>query len=71
MVNPLQFPPCTGRHYTDRCDVFSFGIVLWEMIARRRPFLNEGKGPVNSMAIFWAMANGMYLFVWSVVLVLI
>lgn len=47
-----------GRYYTDRCDVFSFGIMVWEMLARRRPTLLGAKG--NNMAILYAMANGTY-----------
>ena len=47
----------SGRYYTDRCDVFSFGMMVWEMLARKRPMvLGTQRG--NNMAILYAMANG-------------
>ncbi len=49
----------TGRRYTELCDVFSFGIVLWEMITRKKP-LGAVKGQHSNMAILYAMANGMF-----------
>ena len=48
----------TGRYYTASCDAFSFGIVVWEMITRKRPTLGAGKSQHNNMAILYAMANG-------------
>ncbi len=53
----LLHPPIAGRYYTDRCDVFSFGMMVWEMLARRRPML-LGTRKGNNMAILYAMANG-------------
>jgi len=47
-----------GRHYTERCDVFSFAIVVWEIITRKRPTLNVKGQNASSMAILYAMANG-------------
>ena len=49
---------CIGRNYNESCDVFSFGVVFWEMITRRRPTLGAGKGQHSNMAILYAMANG-------------
>uniref|UniRef100_A0A6A7GAJ4 non-specific serine/threonine protein kinase n=1 Tax=Hirondellea gigas TaxID=1518452 RepID=A0A6A7GAJ4_9CRUS len=31
----------SGKHYTEKADVFSFGIILWEICARKIPY--EGK----------------------------
>lgn len=28
-----------GKKYDQKCDIFSFGILLWEMIARKYVFL--------------------------------
>ena len=53
----LTSVPTAGRYYTDRCDVFSFGMMVWEMLARRRPML-LGTSRTNNMAILYAMANG-------------
>lgn len=27
-----------GGKYTEKCDVFSFGIVLWEVMSDKKPF---------------------------------
>jgi hypothetical protein len=48
----------TGRYYTDACDVFSFAIVVWEMITRQRPVLTTVRGNISNMAILYQMANG-------------
>uniref|UniRef100_A0A674DZF3 Mitogen-activated protein kinase kinase kinase 7 n=1 Tax=Salmo trutta TaxID=8032 RepID=A0A674DZF3_SALTR len=38
-----------------KCDVFSWGIILWEVITRRKPF-DEIGGP--AFRIMWAVHNG-------------
>lgn len=50
----------TGRYYTDACDVFSFAIVVWEMITRQRPVLTTVRGNISNMAILYQMANGRF-----------
>ncbi|CAB3375388.1 Hypothetical predicted protein [Cloeon dipterum] len=44
-----------GSSYTEKCDVFSWGIILWEVLTRRRPFDNI-KGA--TVAILWAVHTG-------------
>ncbi|XP_059472248.1 mitogen-activated protein kinase kinase kinase 7-like isoform X2 [Neocloeon triangulifer] len=44
-----------GSSYTEKCDVFSWGIILWEVLTRRRPFDNI-KG--TTVAILWAVHTG-------------
>jgi mitogen-activated protein kinase kinase kinase 7 len=44
-----------SQTYTEKCDVFSWGIILWEVLARRKPF-EELNGP--SFAIMWAVHGG-------------
>lgn len=41
--------------YTEKCDIFSWGIILWEVLARRKPF-DEVGGP--AFAIMWAVHKG-------------
>ncbi|XP_058444718.1 mitogen-activated protein kinase kinase kinase 7 [Malaya genurostris] len=43
-----------GSTYTEKCDVFSWGIILWEVIAREQPFRNIE----NSYAIMWRVHQG-------------
>ncbi|CAB1340434.1 unnamed protein product [Coregonus sp. 'balchen'] len=42
-------------NYSEKCDVFSWGIILWEVITRRKPF-DEIGGP--AFRIMWAVHNG-------------
>ena len=45
----------TGSNYSEKCDVFSWGIILWEILTRRKPF-DEIGGP--AFRIMWAVHNG-------------
>eukprot|EP00026_Physarum_polycephalum_P002356 Phypoly_transcript_02362.p1 GENE.Phypoly_transcript_02362~~Phypoly_transcript_02362.p1 ORF type:complete len:737 (+),score=63.66 Phypoly_transcript_02362:510-2720(+) len=42
-----------GSHYSEQADVYSFGIVLWEMIFRTKPWLNT-----HAMRITQAVVAG-------------
>ena len=46
-----------GNKYSEKCDVFSWGIVLWECMARKKPF-DEIGGP--AFRIMWAVHSGMF-----------
>ncbi|XP_075354498.1 mitogen-activated protein kinase kinase kinase 7 isoform X4 [Mycteria americana] len=50
-----NLPSLTGSNYSEKCDVFSWGIILWEVITRRKPF-DEIGGP--AFRIMWAVHNG-------------
>ncbi|PIK40753.1 putative mitogen-activated protein kinase kinase kinase 7 isoform 2 [Apostichopus japonicus] len=44
-----------GRQYNEKCDIFSWGIILWEVLSRKRPFDNiEG----SAFTIMWAIHEG-------------
>ncbi|KAG5876182.1 hypothetical protein JTB14_032390 [Gonioctena quinquepunctata] len=45
----------TSSHYTEKCDVFSWGIILWEVTSRRKPFYNQGG---TAFSIMWAVHKG-------------
>lgn len=40
--------------YTEKCDIFSWGIILWEIISRRKPFEHIG----NALCVLWAIYTG-------------
>ncbi|XP_063954739.1 mitogen-activated protein kinase kinase kinase 7-like isoform X2 [Lytechinus pictus] len=44
-----------GSAYSEKCDIFSWGVILWEVISRRKPFDDIG-GP--AFRIMWAVHNG-------------
>ena len=41
--------------YTEKCDVYSWGVILWEVLSRRKPF-DELNGP--PFAVLWAVSKG-------------
>lgn len=40
--------------YTEKCDIFSWGIILWEVLSRKKPFQSKG----SAFAIMWAVHKG-------------
>ncbi|KAJ7988942.1 hypothetical protein DPEC_G00314420 [Dallia pectoralis] len=44
-----------GDNYSEKCDVFSWGIILWEVITRRKPFDEIGG---SAFCIMWAVHRG-------------
>lgn len=45
--------------YTEKCDVFSWGIILWEVLSRRKPF---DEPDWSTYRIMWAVHTGIYTF---------
>ncbi|XP_018333081.1 mitogen-activated protein kinase kinase kinase 7 isoform X2 [Agrilus planipennis] len=45
----------TSSNYTEKCDVFSWGIILWEVLSRRKPFYHIGG---SAFRIMWAVHKG-------------
>ncbi|KFD50397.1 hypothetical protein M513_08779 [Trichuris suis] len=43
-----------GSKYDEKCDVYSWGIILWELLARRMPFEEMAK---SAYQIMWAVHN--------------
>ncbi|XP_012253187.2 mitogen-activated protein kinase kinase kinase 7-like isoform X2 [Athalia rosae] len=44
-----------GSRYTEKCDVFSWGVILWEVLSRRKPFDDIGG---SAYRIMWAVHIG-------------
>ncbi|KAG8039543.1 hypothetical protein G9C98_008186 [Cotesia typhae] len=44
-----------GSRYTEKCDIFSWGVILWEILARRKPFDDIGG---SAYRIMWAVHVG-------------
>ena len=49
-----------GESYTTKCDIFSFAITLWEMLARKVPTIDVSAAQLNSYAILFQMVQGKY-----------
>lgn len=45
----------TSSRYTEKCDVFSWGIILWEVLSRKKPFFNHAS---SAFTIMWAVHKG-------------
>lgn len=56
-----------GSTYTEKCDVFSWGIILWEVLSREQPFKNIEL----AFGIMWSVHKGklfitnLFIFYWS------
>lgn len=44
-----------GKNYSEKCDVFSWSIILWELVARQKPFSHMTD---SALAIMWAVHMG-------------
>lgn len=44
-----------GNAYTEKCDIFSWGIILWEILSRKKPFDDIGG---SAFRILWAVHGG-------------
>lgn len=42
-------------NYSEKCDVYSWGIILWEVLSRRKPFADMTGPPYQ---IMWAVSHG-------------
>ncbi|KAL1139930.1 hypothetical protein AAG570_006907 [Ranatra chinensis] len=43
-----------SSNYTEKCDVYSWGIILWEVLSRRKPFEDKA----TAYTIMWAVYSG-------------
>ena len=48
-----------GCNYSEKCDVFSWGIILWEVITRHKPFDEIGG---SAFRVMWAVHSGNCFF---------
>ncbi|XP_065218385.1 mitogen-activated protein kinase kinase kinase 7-like [Planococcus citri] len=44
-----------GHTYSEKCDIFSWGIILWQVLSRQKPFNEVG---VNALRIMWSVHQG-------------
>uniref|UniRef100_A0A914BWM5 Mitogen-activated protein kinase kinase kinase n=1 Tax=Acrobeloides nanus TaxID=290746 RepID=A0A914BWM5_9BILA len=44
-----------GKKYDQKCDIFSFGILMWEMLARRQPITDPDS---HAYTILWQVSEG-------------
>lgn len=49
----MLFP--AGSNYSEKCDVFSWAIILWEVITRKKPHDEIGG---SAFCIMWAVHRG-------------
>lgn len=54
----MYFILFTGKEYSEKCDVFSWGIIFWEVLTRRKPFDDISKARGTAFAIMWAVQKG-------------
>lgn len=48
-----------GSTYTEKCDVFSWGVILWEVLSRQKPFSDiDRDGGLSAFRIMWAVHSG-------------
>lgn len=43
------------KSYSEKCDIYSWGIILWEVLSRRKPY----EDTTESCRIFWLVAAGL------------
>lgn len=47
----------TSQEWSDRTDVYSFGIIMWEIFSGKTPFVEPGEN-VNPMSLLFRIAKG-------------
>lgn len=52
----------SGSNYSEKCDVFSWGIILWEVITRHKPFDEIGG---SAFRVMWAVHSGIFCYFFS------